>query len=85
MQMSTAFDERVLPNESKLVDISHLRLACCLGYVDFRYPDTDWSARFPQVAVWYRNISLRPSLARTVPQSPPAALPSAMPNHRDPN
>jgi glutathione S-transferase len=53
------------------VDISHLGLACCLGYVDFRYPDTNWPTRFPQVASWYQEIASRPSLAETRPQNPP--------------
>lgn len=53
------------------VDISHLALACCLGYVDFRYPETNWSTRFPQVASWYEAIASRRSLAATRPQNPP--------------
>jgi glutathione S-transferase len=62
---------RVLPKGPAAVDISHLALACCLGYVDFRFPETNWPTRFPQVAAWYQEILSRPSLATTRPQDPP--------------
>lgn len=29
------------------IDISQLALACCLGYIDFRYPERKWASRFP--------------------------------------
>lgn len=61
-QRASALDE--------FVDVSQLALACCLGYVDFRFSGTDWQSRFPQVAAWYRRIASRPSLARTAPQNP---------------
>lgn len=53
------------------VDLSHLALACCVGYVDFRYPETNWPTRFPQVGSWYQRIASRPSLALTRPENPP--------------
>ena len=62
---------RMLAKGLGAVDISHLALVCCLGYVDFRYPETNWSTRFPQVAAWYQEIASRPSLAKTRPQNPP--------------
>lgn len=50
------------------VDLSHLALACCLGYVDFRYAEFAWRARAPGLAAWYEIIALRPSLAKTDPR-----------------
>ena len=62
---------RILRKAPATLDISHLALASCLGYVDFRYPDADWPARFPEVAAWHRAVASRPSLATTKPQNPP--------------
>lgn len=53
------------------IDISQLALACCLGYIDFRYPERKWASRFPRVADWYEKVVLRPSLVKTKPQNPP--------------
>lgn len=53
------------------IDVSQLALASCLGYIDFRWPHTNWSARFPRIARWYEAISARPSLAATKPMNPP--------------
>jgi glutathione S-transferase len=61
---------RILPKEAETIDLSQLALACCLGYVEFRYPETNWSARFPQAAAWYQEVTSRPSLATTRPQNP---------------
>lgn len=58
--------ERALPPAR--IDISQLALACCLGHVDFRYPELDWRARAPRVSQWYREIETRASLARTDPR-----------------
>jgi glutathione S-transferase len=52
------------------VDISHLALGCLLGYIDFRYPDTGWTERFPTVKTWYDELSRRPSFALTTPKAP---------------
>ncbi len=59
------------PSATGARDLSQLALACCLGYVDFRYPETNWPKRFPRVAAWRREIASRPSLAETRPQDPP--------------
>jgi glutathione S-transferase len=63
--------ELTVPRGAHTLDISHLALAGCLGYVDFRFPDTHWGDRFPRVAAWYEEAALRPSLAQTKPQAPP--------------
>jgi glutathione S-transferase len=59
--------------QSTAIDLSQLTLASCLGYVDFRYPETNWAVRFPRVAAWYDGALSRPSLANTMPQNPPQA------------
>lgn len=41
--------------------------ACALGYLDFRFADKDWRSGHPALADWFGAISLRPSLAQTVP------------------
>jgi len=51
------------------IDVSQIALACCLGHVDFRFPELGWPARAPLVHRWYREIVQRPSLAQTDPQS----------------
>jgi glutathione S-transferase len=50
------------------VDVSQLALACCLGYVDFRFAQLNWRARAPRISAWYQIIATRPSLATTDPQ-----------------
>ena len=64
-------DEALLKRPNT-VDISHLALASCLGYVSFRYPERNWPSQFPQVAVWYQQIVSRPSLANTMPGNSPS-------------
>lgn len=60
--------ETALGSSARPLDVSQLALACCLGYVDFRYPEKNWPTRFPRIAAWYRGIASRPSLAETSPQ-----------------
>jgi glutathione S-transferase len=50
------------------VDVSQLALACCLGYVDFRFPDLGWPTRAARVSRWYQTMLRRPSLAQTDPR-----------------
>ncbi len=53
---------------SSQIDVSQLALACILGYVDFRFPELNWSARAPRVNAWYQVIMKRPSLLQTDPR-----------------
>jgi glutathione S-transferase len=50
-------------------DIGHLTLACALGWIDFRFPDSGWRATRPRLAAWFARVSARPSLAQTVPHA----------------
>lgn len=51
-------------------DLAQIALACCLGYVDFRYADALWRPRFPALAAWYDGISRRPSFIATASHNP---------------
>jgi glutathione S-transferase len=50
-------------------DIGHVTIACALGWLDFRFPDSGWRAARSQLAAWFKRVSERPSLAQTVPQA----------------
>ena len=43
-------------------DIGTLAVACALGYLDFRYADMSWRARYPAVAQWAARLGQRPSM-----------------------
>lgn len=47
--------------------IGQIAVVAVLGYLDFRFPDVDWRARYPALAAWYAALSQRPSVAATVP------------------
>jgi glutathione S-transferase len=59
---------RALSSTASGVDVSQLALACCLGYVDFRFAGLDWAVRAPRVSAWYQAIAMRPSLSMTDPR-----------------
>jgi glutathione S-transferase len=44
------------------VDIGALALACALGYLDLRFNELGWRARYPNVANWAAEFCKRPSL-----------------------
>ncbi len=44
------------------VDIGTLTLGCALGYLDLRFNDLGWRARYPKVAAWAADFCKRPSL-----------------------
>jgi len=50
-------------------DIGHVTLACALGWINFRFPDSGWRAKRPLLAAWFARASLRPSLAQTAPRT----------------
>ena len=57
------------------IDVAQLALGSMLGYVDFRWPDIGWRARFPAVAAWFAQIEQRPSFLQTKPAPPPTPQP----------
>lgn len=48
--------------------LGQIAFGAALGYLDFRFPDLDWRARVPQLAVWYAAFSQRPSMSATTPK-----------------
>ncbi len=50
-------------------DIGHITLACALGWIDFRFPDSGWRAAHPQLGAWFARVVQRPSLAQTAPHA----------------
>jgi glutathione S-transferase len=52
------------------VTIGHVTLGCALGYLDFRFADTDWRGARPKLAEWYETLAGRESMQATVPQDP---------------
>ena len=54
------------------INVAHLALGSLLGYVDFRWPDLGWRARFGNVSAWFAQIEQRPSFVKTKPKPPPS-------------
>jgi glutathione S-transferase len=53
-------------NKLSLADIA---AGCCLGYLDFRFPDIKWRDAHANLAGFYEKLSERPSFKTTVPVS----------------
>ncbi|KAB0535414.1 glutathione S-transferase, partial [Pseudomonas palleroniana] len=49
-------------------DVASISVACALGYLDLRHPDLEWRKANPQLAAWFAEVSLRPSMIETVPR-----------------
>jgi glutathione S-transferase len=47
--------------------VDQIMIACALEYVDFRF-STEWREKFPAIAEWLAEISLRPSMSATAPR-----------------
>lgn len=50
------------------IDLAQIAAACALDWLSFRFPETSWLTRFPGLAGWQDEISLRPSLLATRPR-----------------
>lgn len=44
------------------VDLGSLSVGIALWYLDLRFPNLGWRARYPAVAAWYAAFSQRPSM-----------------------
>lgn len=44
-------------------------VGCALGYLAFRFPEIDWSAKHPNLARLYDKLMQRPAFAETVPKA----------------
>ncbi len=54
--------------ELPTLDYATLTLAVALGYLDFRFAESDWRPGRPVLAAWNADFSGRPSLVRTQPK-----------------
>ena len=49
------------------MSIGVIATGCALGYLDYRFPEMDWSKGRPNLSKWYGSFSQRPSMQKTVP------------------
>lgn len=61
------FENEAIAELSSHFDIAAIGVACALGYLDFRQPESNWRQRYPQLADWYAEVSQRPSMQATQP------------------
>lgn len=69
-QMATAqrgFDrlEAMLAGKDDTPDLGTIAAGCCISWVMFRHPDTDWLGPRPRLAAWHETFSRRESMRRT--------------------
>ncbi|HEX6828086.1 MAG TPA: glutathione S-transferase [Burkholderiales bacterium] len=48
--------------------LADVAVGCCLGYLDFRFPELDWREQYPQLARHAEKLAKRASFTNTVPQ-----------------
>ena len=49
------------------LDIGTITIACCLGWLDFRFAHEPWRDKRPTLAAWFEAFSEQPCLMETVP------------------
>ncbi len=49
------------------VDLGTISIACCLGYLDFRFAEEPWRSAHPALDRWFASFSKRPEIAETAP------------------
>lgn len=49
------------------VDLGTLSIACCLGYLDFRFADEPWRSSHPALDRWFATFSQHPEITQTAP------------------
>lgn len=52
-------------NHLTLADVS---VACCLGWLSFRFPEIDWRGDYPNLAKLFDKLAERPSFRDTFPE-----------------
>jgi glutathione S-transferase len=50
--------------------IGEIAVACAIGYLDFRLPDTAWRDTRPKLREWYEEFVIYPSMKATHPTEP---------------
>jgi glutathione S-transferase len=48
--------------------LADVAVGCCLGYLDFRFPDLDWRSQYSNLARHADKLAKRASFKNTVPQ-----------------
>jgi glutathione S-transferase len=49
------------------LSLADIAVGCALGYLDFRFPDIDWRASYPNLAKLHEKLAQRPSFTETAP------------------
>lgn len=49
------------------LSLADIAVGCALGYLDFRFPQIDWRAGYPNLDKLKEKLLLRPSFAETMP------------------
>lgn len=60
------FETRTLKGAGE-IGIVDIAVGCCLGYLDFRFPEEDWRAARPKLAAFYADLAKRPAWPLTDP------------------
>jgi glutathione S-transferase len=47
--------------------LADIAVGCCLGYLDFRFPEIDWKTSYPNLKTLQTKLEARPSFVDTVP------------------
>lgn len=74
-QMATVargFDrlQELLAERDDAADLGTIAAGCCVAWVSFRHPSTDWLGERPGLTRWYERFAARESMARTAPGAP---------------
>jgi glutathione S-transferase len=49
------------------LSLADIAVGCALGYLEFRFPDLEWRASYPNLAKLYDKLMTRPSFAESKP------------------
>lgn len=63
-----AVNDRWMSHLNGPLDMSHVAIACALGYLDFRHPDRNWREGAGALDDWYAVFSARESMKATAPE-----------------
>ena len=70
-KVSRALDaivERWMGHLAGPIDISHVAVACALGYLDLRHEAREWRQGRDSLARWYESFAERQSMMATLPE-----------------
>jgi glutathione S-transferase len=59
--------ERITPSFAEYPAIGEIATACALGYVDLRWPESNWRETRPQLAAWFAGCDKYASFVATKP------------------